>query len=226
MDIRVVAWAERLRAAVHLLVAALLLLLVGWVLYWRGQAAIAAGVYRSRLADLSGRYEAAVAAYNEAVRRTAVTELVVADGKLSVAVRTAEGVRQTFATPFDPDQEIYVDYVVLDGRLWIRRVFDARTSPEKALVIDPDIAHIDWAESPEGYGKAVYRQLSAGRWIVSVSGNGALGLERSRSGAETKLTPPPVVKEYSEIQADIDADLGRVGAVDVMRWLLSGGRAQ
>jgi len=35
-----------------------------------------------------------------------------------------------FPTACRPDREVYADYVVLDGRLWIRRVFDAATAPE------------------------------------------------------------------------------------------------
>ena len=224
MSVNLVKMAEHLRAAIYLVVAALVLVLVGLALYWRGQAAITGGVYRSRLADLSGKYQAAVAAYNDAVRRTAITELVVENGKVSVAIRTAEGVRQTFATPFDPAQEIYVDYLVLDGRLWVRRVFNARTSPEKALLIDPKWARVDWKENRDGYGKAVYRQLGEGRWVISVSGNGALGLERSQADAEATLSPPPAVRDYPELQAEIDADVNRIGLGDVVRWLWSGSR--
>ena len=40
--------------------------------------------------------------YNAAVRRTAVTELVVEDGKLSVVIRTDDGEIQVLQSPFDP----------------------------------------------------------------------------------------------------------------------------
>ena len=77
---------------------------------------IEAEVYRARLEQVAADYEELRAQYNQAVLRTAVTELVVEDGRLSVAIRDVTGELLSFDTPFDPSQEIYVDYVVLDGR--------------------------------------------------------------------------------------------------------------
>src|SRR5690554_4211377 len=51
-------------------------------------------------------YEQLRQTYNEAVAKTAVTELVVEDGTLCVTIRTAEGVDRTIPTPFDPSKEI------------------------------------------------------------------------------------------------------------------------
>jgi hypothetical protein len=96
-----------------------------------------------------------------------------------VAIRDASGAVRTIETPFDPSREIYVDFVVLDGRLWIRRVFDDRTPPEQGVLIDPALAEIDWSEDEAAHGKATYRALGPGRWIVSVTGDGSLGLARS-----------------------------------------------
>jgi hypothetical protein len=118
-----------------------------------------------------------------------VTELVVEDGRLSVAIRDAGGAIRTIETPFDPSREIYVDFVVLDGRLWIRRVFDDRTPPEQGVLVDPALAEIDWSEERAAYGKATYRALGPGRWIVSVTGDGSLGLARSRDDAPSELRP-------------------------------------
>lgn len=137
--------------------------------------------------------------YNEAVRRTAVTELVVEDGRLEVIIRTTEGVERRIETPFDPRAEIYVDYAILDGRLWIRRVFDAYTPPESGLVIDPLVESIDWDQRPEGYGKAVYRSLSPGRWVITVTGNGSLGLARVEGETPTQLSPQPPVRPYEPV---------------------------
>ena len=55
------------------------------------EASLAAEVYRGRLAELAADYESLLGQYNEAVRRTAVTELRVEDGALTVVIRTAEG---------------------------------------------------------------------------------------------------------------------------------------
>ena len=51
------------------------------VALWRqSRGNIAAGIYRQRLEDLSGRYSQLADMYNDAVRKTAVTELVLKDG--------------------------------------------------------------------------------------------------------------------------------------------------
>ena len=96
------------------------------------ESTLAAEVYRARLAELAADNEALRRVYNEAVSRTAVSELRVEDGQLSVVIRTAEGELEVLPAPYDPASEIYVDFVVVDGRLWIRRVFDSSTPPEQA----------------------------------------------------------------------------------------------
>jgi len=52
---------------------------------------IEAAVYRSRLEEVAHDYELLRESYNEAIRRTAVTELRVEQGVLSVAIRDALG---------------------------------------------------------------------------------------------------------------------------------------
>src|SRR5512134_1848657 len=120
---------------------------------------LAADVYRARLEQTVQDYEILRGQYNQAVRRTAVTELIVEDGRLAVAIRDAGGEIRRIETPFDPSREIYVDFVVLDGRLWIRRVFDDRTPPEQGVLIDPALAQIDWSGDEAAHGKAAYRAL-------------------------------------------------------------------
>jgi len=155
---------------------------------------------RSELTTLSADYTLLRDNYNEAVRRTAVTELLVEEGKLSVVIRTAEGEMKRIDTPCDVAGEVYVDYVILGGRLWIRRVFDQKTPPSKAVIIDPKLADIDWSAEHAQYGKAVYRHLTDGRWMISVSGDGSLGLARVEGGNKVTLAPPPMVKDYETIK--------------------------
>jgi len=167
--------------------------------------------YRAEAARLSAdldtlgqRYDDLAERYDDAVRRTAVTELVVEeDGSLAVVIRDAAGELKRIETPFDPSAEIYVDYAVLDGRLWIRRVFDSYTPPGSAVVIDPVIGTIDWDQRPTGLGKAVYRSLTPGRWVITVTGNGSLGLARAADGDPVELTPQPAVRPYESV-ADAD----------------------
>lgn len=154
----------------------------------------------ARYDELQQNHEQLRQTYNEAVAKTAVTELVVEEGTLCVNIRTAEGVDRSIPTPFNPAREIYVDYVVLDGRLWIRRVFDQDTPPGKGLVIDPQRADVDWNDPKLTYGNAVYRSLTEGRWIVTVTGDGSLGLVKTEKEA-TPLSPPPPVRDYPQVEA-------------------------
>ncbi|MBW2286446.1 MAG: hypothetical protein JRG80_02505 [Deltaproteobacteria bacterium] len=183
------------------------------------EASLAADVYRERLMELSADYEQLRGRYDEAVRRTAVTELVVADGKLSVVIRTAEGELKSFESPFDPSREIYVDYVVRDGRLWIRRLFDDRTPPGEGMSIDPRLIDVDWETVGEGYGKAAYRALGEGRWVVEVTGDGSLGLARRDPEEVVELAPPPPVREYEPVAETVESVLGSIRASEAFRAL-------
>jgi len=193
--------------------------LTGFAGYRLLRSDITAAVYRSRLEEVARDYELLRESYNEAISRTAVTELRVEQGVLSVAVRNALGDVRIIDTPYDPSREIYVDYAILDGRLWIRRVFDAKTPPEEGLLIDPDLADVDWSADPDGYGKAAYRSLSEGRWVVTATGDGSLGLGRRRSGDAAKLAPPPPVRTYEPLERVVDEQLGAIEPSEVLRAL-------
>jgi hypothetical protein len=162
---------------------------LGYQLYQAGDA-------RRQLEALSEEHRELTATFNEVVRRTAVTELVVEEGRLSVTVRDARGEIRTIPTPFDPQEEIYVDYLVINGRLWIRRVFDGQTPPAEGIVIDPALGDVDWNAGQAHQGKAVYRALNEGRWIISVTGDGSLGLARLEECEEADLTAAPPVRDY------------------------------
>lgn len=180
------------------------------------RADVTESVYRQRLEDVAQHYEALREQYNEAVRRTAVTELLVHDGHLSVRLRNAEGIIREIPTDFDPRNEIYVDYAIVDGRLWIRRVFDALTPPSKGLIIDPRLANLDWDDEGATFGKAVYRSLSDGRWVVTVSGDGSLGL-RMAGEEPADLASPVRIGTYEEIDAELREDIANIGPTDVWR---------
>jgi hypothetical protein len=182
----------------------------GFAGYQLVRSDVEAAVYRSRLEEAARDYEALRDSYNEAIRRTAVTELRVEQGVLSVAIRNAVGDVRIIETPYDPSREIYVDYAILDGRLWIRRVFDAATPPEKGLLIDPELADVDWEADPDGYGKAAYRSLAEGRWVITATGDGSLGLGRRRSGDTAELAPPPIVRTYEPLESAVDRKLGAI----------------
>jgi hypothetical protein len=177
-------------------------------------------VYRSRLAELSDDLWELRDQYNQVVMRTAVTELLVEDGTLSVHIRSARGLERSIPTPFDPSAEIYVDYVVIDGRLWIRRVFDNATPPLDGLIIDPELVAIDWDAEGAVAGKAIYRALGDGRWVVTVTGDGSLGIAPLAGGEVANLAPPPPVREYRELEGEIEDALREAAMAELFDELL------
>lgn len=167
------------------------------------RADLRASIYQDRLHALGSDYTNLRDAYNHAVARTAVTELIVSDDNtLAVRIRDAAGRQSLVQTPFDPTQEIYIDYVIADARLLIRRIFDESTPPAQGLLLDHALADMGWTK-PEhqlNYGKAVYRALAPGRWVVNVSGDGSLGLEQLPSNPDTdlQLTYAPAIGTYEQ----------------------------
>jgi len=181
-----------------------------------------AKAYQQRLTDLATSHRALVQRYNEAITRTAVTELRVEGGRLDVVVMSAAGELRRIETPYDPSGEIYVDYVIRDGRLWIRRVFDGNTPPRNATVIDPELVDLDWEANNLNHGKAVYRSLSEGRWVVTVTGDGSLGLRRASDADELPLMPAPPLGEYPPSE-DASQNAGKpLGTFDYLRALPGG----
>lgn len=205
--------------SIHSLFTLALIGVGAWMgLEW-GRARIAEEIYAERLGKLATDYAALREDYNRAIARTAVTLLNVHDGQVSVEVLAADGTREIIPTPFPADAELYVDYLVQDGRLWIRRVFDDQTPPASAVVIDPKLAQIDWEAEGLHFGKAVYRQLGEGRWVVTVTGNGSLGLMPAPEGLRTDLTAAPAILDYTELQAEIDRDVQALPMSDVVAYL-------
>lgn len=209
---------SRTLIAVSLLTLAGLALAIG---YRAVRADVRASLYEERLQALSEDYESLRSTYNTAVRRTAITELHVASGTLCVRVRDAEGVQKTIETPFDPTGEVYVDYVVHNGRVWVRRVFDEHTAPSEAMVIDPVFADVDWDDERSKLGKAVYRALSEGRWVITVTGDGSLGLVKSEEDDPAPdLIAAPEVRDFDEIDHEVDATIRDATPGDLWRALV------
>jgi hypothetical protein len=148
-----------------------------------------------------------------------VNELRVRDGALRVVIRDATGAEHEIETPYDPAREIYVDFAILDGRLWIRRVFDAGTPPQEGLVIDPGLAQVDWSTDPSAHGKAAYRSLGEGSWVVSVTGDGSLGLAASPEDEIPELSPPPPVRDYEPLEESVDQRLRSIQPEEALRAL-------
>lgn len=204
-------------------VALVLLISTGGFLGYRfAESKIAVDIYRDRLQTLSQEYDTLADQYNDAVRKTAVTELIVTGGTLTVVVRRADGQESIIETPFDPSKEIHCDYVLLDGRLWIRRVYDDATPPREGVLIDPSLAYIDWDAPGARYGIAVYRSLDEGRWIVTATGNGSLGLVKVDGEYRTPLSPPPMVESFDEIEKQINDKVDAIGVGEVLKRAIGG----
>ncbi len=206
---------------------------VGWKLV---RADVEARIYQDRLATLASDYRELAERYNDAVRRSAVTELVVDRGTVWALLRTAEGAVAVIETPYSPDGEIFVDYVVRDGRLWARRLYDQDTPPAQGFVLDD--AFTGWTfpnDETTSVGKTVYRPLSDGIWLVRVTGNGSLSLERTadlpdggidtiRQQAEqnAELVRAPAVRDFDEwLQQPPDPERP-IGTRDIWRALFGG----
>lgn len=186
------------------------------------RADLAAQVYRDRLEGLAGEYEQLRGQFNEVVAKTAVTELLVKDNAVTVRIGSAAGTVETIETPFTAESELHVDYVVIDGRLLIRRLYDEQTPPSEALVIDPALAEIDWEAPGARFGTTIYRTVGEGRWVISVSANGALDLSRAGDADVVELAEAPPVREYDELEAEAKAKIGDIGPGEVFRRLFFG----
>jgi hypothetical protein len=203
-------------------VVGLLTLLAAGAGYRFVRADVEADVYRERLALIANEYESLRAQYNDAVRQTAVTELLVNEGRITVRVRTAAGALREIETPFDPARELFVDFVVRDGRVLIRRIFDDRTAPEQGMVIDAELANIDWDDPSFARGQTAYRRFEEGRWVVGVTGGGAFALRRVGPVDEIELVSAPAIREFDEMDQQARAEVEALSMGQVLRRFFTG----
>ena len=74
-------------------------------------------------------------------------------------------------------------------------------------------------DSAVQYGKVIYRALEEGRWVVTVSGDGSLGLSRVDPADRIDLSKPPEVRDYQQVEAEARRAMESVGFTDVLRRL-------
>ncbi|MFI4862534.1 MAG: hypothetical protein ACIAXF_17855 [Phycisphaerales bacterium JB063] len=189
--------------------------------YQWARASVAKDVYRDRLSTVQQEYAQLADQYNQAVTPKPVTELLVRDGEISVIIREGDGTTRTIETPYLADREVFVDYALIDGRLLIRRIFDENTAPSYATMIDADLVNVDWDDEAALFGKAIYRRLDDGRWVISVTGDGSLGLKRLEPGEEAELTHRPGVQEFAPVTPPTQDDIEAIGFREVWRELFS-----
>lgn len=191
--------------------------------YHWAKANVAQDIYRDRLTVLQQDYQKLAEQYNQAVTPRPVTELLVEDQTVCVIVRMGDGQVQRFPTQFNAwDNELFVDYALIDGRLLIRRVFDQNTAPgsEQAIVIDPDLVEVQWDAPGALHGQAIYRnRMADGRWVISATQNGALGLTQIDDDQEVKLIARPTVKDFAPVDEQAHAAVDSIGVGDVWQYL-------
>lgn len=189
--------------------------------YFWAREEVASRIYRQKIESLAADYSALASQYNLAIRQSAITELQVDERSVAVLIRTVDGAVRRIETPFDPAKEIFIDYIVGRGRIWIRRIFDQSTPPESALVIDPVWDVVDWQDGDMKYGKVIYRSLSPGIWAIQVSGNGSLNLEPSAVSQADALAAAPEILSFEEIKLAMDEEVRSITIADVWAFCLS-----
>jgi hypothetical protein len=188
------------------------------------RADLAAEVYRERLEGLAGEYEALRGTFNEVVAKTAVTEILVREGRVSLRVADARGGVALLETPYTNAAEIHVDYVIVGGRLLIRRIYDEHTPPSGAFLVDAALADVDWDSPAARHGTTIYRALDEGRWVITVSANGSLDLSRAGEAETVELAAEPPVRQYDQIETEARRTIEGIGPGEVLRRLLGGER--
>lgn len=191
--------------------------------YQWAKATVAQDIYRDRLTSLQSDYQQLAEQYNQAITPRPVTELLVEDGTVCVVVRRGDGELVRVPTTFNAwEDELFVDYALVDGRLLIRRVFDEHTAArsEQAVVIDPELVEVDWEDPTIPFGKAIYRsRMADGRWIISVTGDGSLGLKQIAEDSQITLAKQPEIKEFEPVDERADEAVEQIGVGDVWKYL-------
>lgn len=201
------------------LVALVLATLAG---YQWAKASVAQDIYRDRLTSLQADYQQLAEQYNQAITPRPVTELLVENQKVCVLVRKGDGELVRVPTPFNGwENDVYVDYVLADGRLLIRRVFEIKNGQDtsKPVQVDADLVDVQWGDAVP-FGKAIYRsKMADGRWVVSVTGDGSLTLKRVGDHEPVELATQPRIEKFDPVDERADEAVQRIGVGDVWQYL-------
>lgn len=214
--------AAKLFLPLSLVVAAI----AGLAGYQWAKTSVAEAIYRDRLVVLQDDYRDLAKRYNQAVTPRPVTELLVEDGIVCLAVRKGDGERVRIPTDFNiRENQVYVDFVVVDQRLLIRRAFEFHrihaVPPDKVVNIDPELLEVDWDPERVPYGKALSCSgLDDGRYIVSVTGGGSLGLKQVSDDEAIVLQTHPSIGTFEAIDEQAAEDVQAIGIGDVWQHLM------
>ncbi len=208
-------------AKVSTAVAVIVLVTAGVLGFRMVRNQIEADVYRDRLVALNTQHEALRERYNQAVRKTAITELIVGEENVDVHIRTIDGRDQTIKTPANPHEEVYVDYALIDGRLWIRRIYDETTAPKEGMYIDSDLIDIDWDAQGASHGKAIYKRMKPGRYVVTLTASGSLELVACNDCDKIELAAAPEIREFEPLD-EAEQRVEGIGVGEVLGRVFGG----
>lgn len=104
----------------------------------------------------------------------------------------------------------------------MRRIYDDRTAPEKALVIDAELASVDWDDPSFARGQTAYRRFEEGRWVVGVTGAGAFALRRVGPVDDVELVNAPAIRDFNEMDQQARAEVDALSMGQVLRRFFTG----
>lgn len=186
--------------------------------FWASER-VKSAIYAHQLEQLGAEFSQLQDAYQTLIKETTLTQLEVTDQSIAVLIRGRDGSLQRVHTPFLPQREVYVDYVVSGGRIWIRRIFDSATPPSEAMVLDPVWQSVDWQDPRHRFGQAVYRSLQPGLWEIRVTGNGAMSLAPAQADAANVIAYAPQIESITDWQQSKATERGSIGPREVWQWL-------
>lgn len=201
------------------------LLVAAFAGYQWARSNVAQDIYRDRLIGLQDDYRALAQRYNQAVTPRPVTELLVEDGIVCLGVRKGDGELVRIPTDFDVRQnQVYVDYLIVDQRLLIRRAFEFHpvnaVPADKVVYVDQELLDIEWDPERIPYGKALScRGLEDGRYIISVTGDGSLGMKQIALDAAITLQTHPPLEEFHPVDEQTKSDIAAIGIGDVWKHM-------
>ncbi|MBN2198832.1 MAG: hypothetical protein JW747_03185 [Candidatus Aminicenantes bacterium] len=215
--------AGKIRSFIPLVIWGGFLIIILFVGYQLIKTKMTVKHYREGVAEITAKYQTLVdeyniaadkfhqlkTRYNEVLARTIITELKVEGRECSVILSNSEGVIVELPVELDLGKEVFVDYILFGNRLFIRRVFDSGTAPERAedifkeqKVRDFMPQEIDWSDPQFRHGKSIYRKLAEGSWMITVTGGGALDIDRKENVPHLDFISPLEGVEIKEFDPE------------------------
>lgn len=137
--------------------------------------------YEQKLKTVITQYNRLLDTFNTVVDKTIITEIKVEDGNVFAIIRNYHRLRKKIPLKVSLKYPVYVDYIIKDNSIILRRVFDAVTPPSKAHNIVSNL-DVNWDDKSFKYGKAIYKKFSTNKnaiYQITVTGNGSLGIEQN-----------------------------------------------